>query len=87
MMPMGSMMGWSGGWDMGLGAIFMLLPWVAVIVAIVAVVRWLSPTIGAAHASGGGDRALDILRERYARGEIDKQEFDAKRRDLGARSD
>lgn len=84
MMPMGSMMGWSGGWDMGLGAIFMLVPWVVIIVAAVAVVRWLAPATGGSHSSGGGDHALGILRERYARGEIDKQEFDARRRDLSA---
>ncbi|HET8577184.1 MAG TPA: SHOCT domain-containing protein [Methylomirabilota bacterium] len=53
------------------------------VVAVAAVIRWLSPTAGAAHASGGGDRALELLRERYARDEIDKQEFDAKRPDLG----
>jgi len=83
MMPMGSMMGSSGGWDMGFGGIFMLLPWVVLVTAVVAVIRWLSPTTGTAYASGGGDRALEILRERYARGEIGKEEFDAKRRDLG----
>ena len=31
----------------------------------------------------GRDEALEILRQRYARGEIDKQEFDARKRDLG----
>lgn len=60
-----------------------LLPWIVTVVAVAAVIRWLSPTAGAAHASGGGDRALELLRERYARDEIDKQEFDAKRPDLG----
>ena len=39
----------------------------------------------ASARQGGGegpDRALQILRERYARDAIDKQEFDARRRDL-----
>ena len=60
MMPMGSMMGSSGGWDMGFGGIFMLLPWVVLVTAVVAVIRWLSPTTGTAYSSGGGDRALEI---------------------------
>jgi putative membrane protein len=30
------------------------------------------------------DRALEILRERYARGEMNREEFEARRRDLGA---
>ncbi len=36
------------------------------------------------HASGGrgSDSALEVLRQRYARGEIDKAEFDERRREL-----
>jgi putative membrane protein len=56
-----------------------------IIVGLVFLIRWLI------HASKGppaaqlqnGSRALEILRERYARGEIDKQEFEEKKRDLG----
>jgi putative membrane protein len=75
------MMGWSGGgWGM-YGGLPMLLWWGLVIVAIVLVVRWLF-----ARGTTGGppaqDSALTILRERYARGEISKEEFDARRRDL-----
>ena len=81
MMGSGAMMGWGGGagWGM-LGALPMLLLWVLVGVAIVIAVRWLA----AGRASGAGsDRALDILRERFARGEIAKEEFDERKRDLG----
>lgn len=67
---------------MGLG---MLLFWALIIAAVVALVGG----IGGAR-SGGSERgprektALDILAERYARGDIDKNEFEQKRRDLAA---
>ena len=70
----GHMMG--GGWIFG--PIMMIL-FVALIVAVVVlIVRWLG-------GSGGGARpkaALDILEERFARGEIDKEEFEARRQAL-----
>jgi putative membrane protein len=47
---------------------------------VVLVVRWLGGTSG-----GSGNRpkaALDILEERFARGEIDKDEFEARRQAL-----
>lgn len=73
-------MGWGMGWGV-LGIVQMLLWWVLIIVAIVVLVRWL------AHSSPGKEpprenRALDVLKERYARGEIGKEEFEQKKRDL-----
>jgi uncharacterized membrane protein len=50
-----------------------------VIAGLILGVRWL-----AGQGRGQGrDEALKILRQRYARGEIDKQEFETRKRDLG----
>ena len=63
----------------GIGMMLMMLVfWGAVIVTVVLAMRW--PT-------GQGDRsrsdgAVDILRERYARGGINQNEFEAKQRGL-----
>ncbi len=68
------------GWMsmMGFGMLFMALFWVALIVGIVLVVKWLMGQGGASRE----DSALDILKKRYARGEINKQEFEERKRDL-----
>ena len=74
--------GWGWGWGMGFGMIGMVLFWVLVILGIVVLVR----RVGGSSVSSGpppSKTALDILKERYARGEIDKQEFEEKKRDLG----
>lgn len=72
---------WTGcfggiGWGMGFGGLFMLLFWGAIIVGAIALVRWML------DQSKGGKSALQILQERYARGEIDKAEFDERKRNL-----
>lgn len=76
------MMGWADGYGwMGLGWIFMILFWALVIAGLVAIVRWL----GARNNGGGNPRGktpLEILQERYARGEIEREEYEQKRRDL-----
>lgn len=41
-------------------------------------IRWLARRGG----GSGSDAALGILRQRYARGEINREEFEAKKRDL-----
>ncbi len=78
------MMGWDGGWFGG-GPVMMVI-WVALLVAVVVLLmRTLggpSRDTGARHAPPG-KTALDILKERFARGEIDKAEFEEKRRVLG----
>jgi len=54
-----------------------------IVLGIAVLAKWL---FGSARGSdrSGGRGALDILQERYARGEIDKEEFEQKKRDLGA---
>ena len=73
-----------GGWGMGwFGGIFMLVFWILVIVAIIFFIRWLiHSSRGVPGSSQSGSRAMEILKERYARGEINKEEFDEKKKDL-----
>jgi putative membrane protein len=59
--------------------LLMLVFWGLVIAGLVLGLRWL-----ATQGRGTGrDEAGEILRQRYARGEIDKQEFETRKRDLG----
>jgi len=76
--------GWDGGWlGMGIGMIGMLLFWVLIILGIVVLVKWLARSLSSAGAPPA-KTALDIVKERYARGEIDKEEFEQKKRDLSS---
>ena len=71
--------GWGMGWGMGFGWIIGLLILAAIIWIIVKSVN----QNGNAHTHTPISKsAIDILKERYARGEIDKQEFDDKKKDL-----
>ena len=76
--------GMMGNWGMGgSGMIFMMIFWVLVIVALVFLIKWLIQTTSSRKASEQtGSGAIDILKERYARGEIDKAEFESMKRDI-----
>jgi len=77
------MWGMWGMWGIGMG-LFMLLVWGLVIVGLVLGIRWLLSQGRDQGRDARSDSALEILRQRYARGEIDREEFEAKKRDLGA---
>lgn len=71
------MWGMWGVWGIGM-MIMMFVFWGLVIAGIVLGIRWLVSQ----GREPRTDSALEILRQRYARGEIDKEEFEAKKRDL-----
>jgi putative membrane protein len=81
--PGGQAGSWSWGWGlaMGLGMLAMLAFWGALIVGVVLLVRWLLTA-----SSGPGPRspetALEVLRRRYAAGEISREEYLQMRQEL-----
>ncbi len=72
-----SMMRLNGVVGFGEG-LLMILFWILVVVGIVALVKY---TAGDGK-SKSSKNALNILKERYAKGEIDKNEFEVRRKDL-----
>lgn len=80
---MGWMMGGGGNLMMGYGGfgfgwIFMVVFWVLIILGVVILVRYLF----SAKQNEFGKTPLDILKERYAKGEIDKKEYEEVKKDL-----
>ncbi len=69
---------WGDHWMFG-G--FMWLFWVILLGALIFLV-WLIVRKSQASSSRSEEDALDILKKRYARGDIDKEEFEQKKRDI-----
>jgi putative membrane protein len=75
---MGNDYSWGG---MAFGMVGMFLFWVLLIAAAVIAIKYVRGT-GASSERQQEKTALDILKERYARGEIEREEFEQKKRDL-----
>ena len=79
---MGNYYGNMFGWGLG-GGIMMIIFWAAIVLFIV----WIVREVGGRNNSDKtrhGKSAIEILEERYAKGEIDKKEFEEKKKDLSS---
>ncbi|HEX9971019.1 MAG TPA: SHOCT domain-containing protein [bacterium] len=72
---------WGMSWGWG-GMLFQLLFWLVIVFLIIWGVKQIAGRNQNSNQLTRKDNVLDILRERYAKGEIDKEEFEAKKRDL-----
>ena len=85
---MHDMMGGSWGTGMMLG---MALLWLLLLVAVVALVVWVARTVWRAGPSAprgpsaGAEAPMEILRRRYAAGELSREDFERMRREVAER--
>ncbi len=66
------MSGWGGGFFM----------WIVVVILVAAIIYLVLRQRDITSGSGKEQDALEILKKRYARGELTKQEYDRMRKDL-----
>jgi len=77
----GAMYGWGGGF-FPLGMVI----WPVILIALVSLVVWAVRSPRMAHFQAAGPRrspGLEVLEERYARGEIGRDEYLQKKTDIG----
>jgi putative membrane protein len=78
------MMWWNGGWGaMMFGPLLMVFVPVALVLILLWALRRSGPSSASSAHPQPPQAPLDILKERFARGEIDKEEYQEKRRILG----
>jgi putative membrane protein len=65
-------------WFMGLGILCMVIFWAVVIGLII----WAVRRSVNRQSNSSGDSAMDIARQRYAKGEITKEQFEQMKKDL-----
>lgn len=75
---------WDGGWHgWFVGPIMMIVFFAIAIAIVVLLLRWITGgTQNKVPPSSLGKSPMDILKERFARGEIDKEEFEERRQVL-----
>jgi putative membrane protein len=80
--------GWGmmGNWGWGYGSVHMIV-WIVIIAAGVLLCGWAMRSVCMPgmhyHAMPSRSPGLDVLEERYARGEINRDEYLQKKKDIG----
>ncbi|MFO7570707.1 MAG: SHOCT domain-containing protein [Smithellaceae bacterium] len=84
--PHGPMRGWGrmddygGGYGFGIGGMFM---WLIILIILVAAIYFIVMAIKSRQVTGSSlETPLDILKKRYAKGEITKEDFERMKKDL-----
>ena len=72
----------SWSWHFGLGWIFMIVFWGALILAVAALVKWLFTPASRLPPPPAAPSARDILDQRYARGELSREQYEQMRQDI-----
>jgi len=80
MMPGWMMAGWGAGFGL-FGGLMMLLFWILIIAAVVLGVRWFVNE-GKLKGLRTEETSLDILKKRYASGEINKEQYESMKQEL-----
>ncbi len=60
---------------------FMWIFWIAVIVGLVFLIKWIVQQSKPVEQKYN-ENSLDILKRRYARGEVDRKEYEQKKKDI-----
>ena len=71
---------WGGGWSMIFGPLMMIVFIGAIVIVVVLLIRWLSGAPIGPTAAKTGNAAIDLLKDRFARGEIDQKEFEERKK-------
>lgn len=70
------------GGGMGLWMVIAMVSWLLLLAGVVFLIVWVFQRFRPGDGSKAKESALEILKKRYARGEISREEFEEKKRDI-----
>lgn len=73
------------GWGYGMGwfwSIIMIVFWISLIVGIIFLIRWVVLSTNKGRETKSESSALEILKKRYAGGEMNKEEYEKIKKDI-----